>query len=178
MSSDKFGKSDEPIKQTTWTVTDQFDQVIIPATDTDAKLHKTQQNKLTVAGVERILETVAAGRSLVKACALEGLTSTWPFLKIINQSDEWSALYASAKEARAEHFVDEILTLADSLDEFSPVEKIAGVKLQVNTRQWLAAKLFPDSYGDKVKPVSDTKNARIDRLVSDAGALVKKIRQT
>ena len=74
---------------------------------------------------------------------------------------EFSTQYARAREAQAEHYLDEIISISDDsmLDtEIDPVtgnertnhEVVARAKLRVDTRKWAMSKLAPKKYGDRI----------------------------
>ncbi len=54
-------------------------------------------------------------------------------------------MYASAREHQAEHFVDEIVTIADT--EENPTR----ARVRIDARKWAAVKLAPKKYGDKAE---------------------------
>lgn len=74
---------------------------------------------------------------------------------------EFRAKYACAREAQADHLAEEMLQIADTPvvgikttskewgDETTEADMIEHRKLQVSTRQWIAAKLAPKKYGEK-----------------------------
>lgn len=74
---------------------------------------------------------------------------------------EISAMYTRAKEDQADWMADEMLEIADDsvndtyIDDDGNVrlnqEVVARSKLRLETRKWLAAKLKPRKYGDKVQ---------------------------
>lgn len=57
----------------------------------------------------------------------------------------FSDLYARACEARTEGLVDDLLDLAD--DQSIPADQ---KRIMVDARKWIACKLVPRKYGDKV----------------------------
>ena len=73
---------------------------------------------------------------------------------------EFSEQYARAREAQADKLAEEALQIADDgrsdtyLDaegnEKTNTEAIQRSKLRVDTRKWLASKMAPKKYGDKV----------------------------
>jgi hypothetical protein len=60
----------------------------------------------------------------------------------------FSAHYARAREARADCWADEIVAMAD--DAPADHEVLAKVRLQIDARKWVASKLLPRKYGDRV----------------------------
>lgn len=80
----------------------------------------------------------------------------------LDKHDTLQDKYARAKEAQADYMVDETLEISDA--EPSVVVDAQGVmridsasvqhaKLKVDTRKWLASKLKPKKYGEKIQQV-------------------------
>jgi hypothetical protein len=116
----------------------------------------------------RICEEIAEGKSLREICRADDMPSrdTVYAWKVANQA--FSDRYARAVEDRAEKLEKEILAIADD-DEgdygfkedkdgdgeggkpFILPDNIQRAKLRVDARKWIASKLFPKKYGDKVQ---------------------------
>ena len=74
---------------------------------------------------------------------------------------DFSEQYARAREAQADKLAEEILAIADDgrsdtyLDgegnEKTDSEVIQRSKLRVEARKWLASKMAPKKYGDKIQ---------------------------
>lgn len=62
--------------------------------------------------------------------------------------------YTRAKSEAADAMVDELLDLADNVDDYSPAA-VHKARLQIDTRKWVASKLKPKVYGDKLDVTSD-----------------------
>ena len=87
----------------------------------------------------------------------------------IRSNETFSINYARAKEDQADFLAEEILTIADDhtrdiqIIEIAPGVKTESVdheviqrsKLRVDSRKWLASKLRPKKYGDKMDVTSD-----------------------
>ena len=77
--------------------------------------------------------------------------------------------YALACEIRADVFADEIVELADA----ATPENANAVRLQVDAQKWIASRLLPKKYGDRLQ--GDFKHGASDELkaffdsVSNAG---------
>ncbi len=78
-----------------------------------------------------------------------------------NESDTegFATLYARAKEEQADSLVEEMLTIADDdskdtlageFGEHGNAVAVARARLQVDTRKFIASKLKPKKYGDKL----------------------------
>lgn len=124
----------------------------------------------TTALAEEICEAIACdSKGLRRLC---NDNEHWPsrsniYVWLKNHS-EFQDLYARAKECQVEALIDEILEIADDSsndyainDEGKLIvnhEHIQRAKLRIDTRKWLAAKLCPRLYGDRLTdkpPVED-----------------------
>lgn len=80
---------------------------------------------------------------------------------------QFADMYARAKLHQAELLAEEIIEISDdssedyTTDEFgNPApnkELIARSRLRVDTRKWLAAKLIPRTYGERLQTTNETK---------------------
>lgn len=78
---------------------------------------------------------------------------------------EFLELYARAKERQADRLVTEILSISDETEndttttedgrEIPNNEWMSRSRLRVDSRKWLASKLLPKKYGDKLDITSD-----------------------
>lgn len=120
----------------------------------------------------RICEEIAEGASLIKVCEPEGMPGrSTVYQWLAREEPECKAFadnYARAVEARAEKLAEEIISIADDdsgdygfkegTDKDGEGAKpcilqdnIQRAKLRVDARKWVASKLFPRKYGDKVQ---------------------------
>jgi hypothetical protein len=127
------------------------------------------------------------GESLREICSEEGMPSKTTVMRWLAAHKEFRDQYASAREAQADYYAEEIIEIADdgSNDwmerkrgeetiEVENHEVIGRSRLRVDTRKWLMARMAPKKYGDRVmqevsgpdgKPIetrelSDTEYAR------------------
>lgn len=115
-------------------------------------------NQLTA---DAICELLADGMSLRKICLADDMPNKATVFRWLIAHKEFSDQYARAREAQAETMADEILEIADDgsndtyLDEDenrrTDVDVIARSRLRVDSRKWLASKMAPKKYGDKVQ---------------------------
>ena len=96
--------------------------------------------------VDRMLEEIASGRSVIGMCREEDWTpnaDTWYrwLYKIEGLSDR----YARAKAHQSEREADIILDIADNATN----QDYQVARLRVDARKWIASKLLPNKYGDK-----------------------------
>ena len=68
----------------------------------------------------------------------------------LRRDASFHARYSQAHEDRADTLTDQMLEIADHAAEDASIEGVAAAKLRVETRRWIAAKLRPQKWGDKV----------------------------
>ena len=116
---------------------------------------------------------------LAKDICLEISTSTKSVKKICKDNDKYPTsktvfawrltkpdfcdLYNTARQARVELMVDEMLDISDDVshdsklnargEEVCDAEYVARSRLRIDTRKWLASKLMPKVYGEKQEVV-------------------------
>lgn len=116
--------------------------------------------KYTVALAGEICGRLASGESLNGICRDEKMPGLTTVYRWIAADDAFRELYARAREDQADTLADEILDIADEDPTTTVIEKtgqvafdsaaIAHQKLRIDTRKWIAAKLKPKKYSDKV----------------------------
>jgi hypothetical protein len=128
--------------------------------------------KYTSAVGELICSLISEGQSLVKISKLENMphVSTvfdWLARGTGERAREpykaFADKYVHAREAQAEFYASEIIDIADDAtqDELFTdegkracnAEFVMRSKLRVDARKWVASKLLPKKYGDKVHAV-------------------------
>lgn len=106
---------------------------------------------------DEICELVAQGYSLRK---IKETIPDSPEIKTIfnwfRTQPEFLQQYTRAKEESADLLVEQMLDLADDADDMNP-GSVHKARLQVDTRKWIAMKLKPKKYGDKMDVTSDGK---------------------
>lgn len=101
-----------------------------------------------------LCEYIANGMSLRRVCSeIKGMPGITTVKEWLANSRELAAQYARARDEQADFYADEVTEIADNVrPERDAVEK---AKLQIDTRQWVASKLKPKKYGDKLDLTSD-----------------------
>jgi hypothetical protein len=111
---------------------------------------------------DSICEQIAEGKSLREICKADDMPNTVTVFRWLSRSAELSNQYARAREAQADAIFDEILEIADNAnndwmerngeDEGYSLngENIQRARLRVDARKWMAGKLRPKVYGDKL----------------------------
>lgn len=92
----------------------------------------------------KICAQLTEGMSLRKICAQDGFPDAATVFRWLGKHEEFREQYALARAAQADTYADEIVDIADS--EGDP----AKARVRVDARKWVASKLKPKAYGDKV----------------------------
>lgn len=113
-----------------------------------------------------ICRELMGGRRLKEVLELPDMPTQAIVTDWLLRVDEFREMYYYARRAGIEMIVDEIIEIADDdTEDYTPVyDKEGGVKgdrfngqhvqrskLRIETRKWLAEKLLPAIYGDKVQ---------------------------
>lgn len=111
-----------------------------------------------------ICSRLADGMSLKKICEMEGMPSKATVFNWLSSNQAFLDNYTRAREAQADTLADEIVDIADdgTRDVFVDAEGkevvnhdvIARSRLRVEARKWVASKLKPKKYGDKIQTES------------------------
>lgn len=103
---------------------------------------------------DEICGKIADGKSLRDICDNnEDMPSQRAFFNWLNGSEELVQQYARARESQADSLFDECLSIADQYDpaaEKLDADHIQRARLRIDTRKWMAGKLRPKKYGEKV----------------------------
>jgi len=110
---------------------------------------------------DEILSRIAKGEAIRNICKDDWLPAWSTLNKRLASDSEFSARYARAREEQADTIFDQCLDIADSQEgdiipgrdgEPDKVnhDAIARAKLRIDTRKWMAGKLRPKVYGDKL----------------------------
>ena len=116
---------------------------------------------LTEAVAAHICEQLVLGRSLRAICGEDaGMPALGSVMRWLDSDAAFRERYARARELQADTLVDEILEIADDgrndtyVDDQGRVrtdhDAIARSRLRVDARKWIAAKMRPRKYGDRL----------------------------
>jgi hypothetical protein len=112
-----------------------------------------------------ICERIADGESLRQIVADEGMPASSTVFKWLNEDEQFSEQYARAREAQADALFDDILSIADdgrndwmvrknaedqNIGWMENGEALRRSQLRIDARKWMAGKLKPKKYGEKV----------------------------
>lgn len=139
-----------------------------------------------------ICERIANGESLKAICEDDEMPAQSTIFKWLSEKPGFSERYARAREAQADALFDDILSIADDArndwmerrgeDNAGWVangENIRRSQLRIDARKWMAAKLKPKKYGDRLDLnhsgsidtlTDDALDARLSKLLGKAGA--------
>ncbi|CDM57666.1 putative terminase small subunit protein [Rhizobium favelukesii] len=111
-----------------------------------------------------ICERIANGESLKGICEDEAMPSKATVFKWLGENASFSDKYARARETQADAIFDEILSIADDGrndwmqknfgEESRWVENGEALRrsqLRIDARKWMAGKLRPKKYGEKLE---------------------------
>jgi hypothetical protein len=112
-----------------------------------------------------ICAQLATGKSMRTVCLADEMPAMSTVFKWLSAHSEFAEQYARAKAESADALVEEILDISDDgRNDWMEVhdkdgdcigykvngEHVQRSKLRVETRKWIAAKLKPKKYGDKL----------------------------
>ena len=112
---------------------------------------------------ESICEQIALGRSVIQISNDPDYPSEATIYNWLNAFPEFLEKYTRARELQAEHYASEIIALADTpvearkvvikadgSEEITLGDSVERSKLQIEARKWIAMKLLPKKYGEKL----------------------------
>jgi len=108
---------------------------------------------------DEIFNRIAEGQAVRSICKDDWLPSERTFYKRLSEDPEFTQRYVRAREAQADAIFEECLSIADSQEgdvvivdgkESVNHDVIARAKLRIDTRKWMAGKLRPKVYGEKL----------------------------
>lgn len=105
-----------------------------------------------------ICERISEGQSLRKICDAEDMPNKATVFRWLAANKEFSDQYARARETQADTLFDDVLAIADQYDTISEAvnpDLIQRAKLRIDARKWMAGKLRPKVYGDKLELAGD-----------------------
>jgi len=95
--------------------------------------------------VELICEELAKGNPLYRLCEeRDDFPAESTVYKWLDEHREFSEKYARARERQADRRADEIIEIADTVQDASIARN------RMDARKWAASKLAPKKYGEKI----------------------------
>ena len=123
-----------------------------------------RKTKYTEKLADDICERLSCGESLRAICRDTTMPDHTTVIRWLAKNDDFATKYARAREIQAHVWVDEMFEKASSLPQLNPTTgaldsaSVAHIRNQVATMQWLAQKLNPKKYGDKITHAGDEEN--------------------
>jgi len=121
---------------------------------------------------DRLCEALMQGKSLRSACKQEGMPPFQTVLRWLASGDPkyrgFHEQYTRAREVQAEVWADEMVDIADSATDSQSAN---AARVRVDTRKWVAAKLLPKKYGDRVAISGVEGDAPLEVVVKHIGAV-------
>lgn len=116
-----------------------------------------------------ICDRLSDGESLRSICLDGAMPDKKSVLKWLALYPDFAVQYARAREAQADAFADELTEIADDGSrDYTEVDDghggkrtvvdhdhIARARLRVDTRKWIASKLKPKKYGERLELAGD-----------------------
>lgn len=110
---------------------------------------------------DAICEQLAYGQSLRAICASEDMPSKTTVMRWLAANAAFRDQYACAREQQADAYADEIVQISDEADVSIKHDgedvrlaldstAVARNRLRVDARKWVASKLAPKKYGDRI----------------------------
>lgn len=103
---------------------------------------------------DEICELIADGTSLRKICDRPDMPNKATVFRWLAAHQTFSDQYAHARDSQADTLFDDVLAIADQYDSAADkldVDHIQRAKLRIDARKWMAGKLRPKKYGEKLE---------------------------
>lgn len=111
---------------------------------------------------DKICAELADGKSLRSICAKDGYPVKSTVFLWLRDHPEFAEQYTRAKEESADYLAEEMLEIADDITEDSQSRRV-----RVDTRKWIASKMKPKKYGDKLDV-----NGKFDGTLQLSGSVI------
>ena len=92
-----------------------------------------------------ICERLARGESLRSICKDAHMPAHNTVTDAVITDKNYGDQYTRARGKQADYYADEIVEIADNAEDYNLA------KIQIDARKWVAAKLLPKRWGDKVE---------------------------
>jgi hypothetical protein len=130
----------------------------------------------------RLIEAISTTTcGLAKICKSPGMPNTYTVVKWRQMFPDFAAEYDRAKKEQAHIMVDEMIEIADDISQdvstvasedgelisYVNKEHIMRSKIRIETRKWIASKLFPKYYGDRLLEVGAGRIVTGEQLEED-----------
>lgn len=134
-------------------------------------MQQGRPSKYTQELADRICAELAEGKSMRTVCKADDVPDMTTVFRWLRENESFRQQYTKAKEESADALIEEMLDIADdgSNDlmtitrgnkeyEIENKEVTNRSRLRVDTRKWIASKLKPKKYGDKLDMTTNGKD--------------------
>lgn len=137
-----------------------------PATEPDtAPRGRGRPSAYTKALADTILRRMAEGETLTAICRDEAVPARGTVWAWQQAHPEFQDAYSHARKEQAQTWADATIDLADS----ASAEDWQVKRLQISSRQWFAARQYPELFGDRIAHQQLGKNGQpVDPTMSEA----------
>jgi hypothetical protein len=97
---------------------------------------------------DKIYSAIASGLSLRVIFERRMMPARRTVRGGLAEHPDFARSYFAARAVQADHLVDEILTIADSVRGSDSNAAVQAAKLAGDARKWVAAKMRPETYGE------------------------------
>ena len=151
------------------------------------KQQRKPKTEYTVELASQICDHIASGLPLRAIAAMPGMPALSTMMVWLDgRHAEFTEQYARAREAQADKMAEEILSIADEECTMVRADKhgskdddgsgntevlfdataVARNRLRVDARKWLASKMAPKKYGDKIQAEHSGPNGGVIQVAS------------
>ena len=126
--------------------------------------------KYSIKLITEICDLIANGNSLRSICERPEMPAINNVRLWLIKYDEFRVRYAHARDDQADYYADEILRVIREAP--ATRDEIERAKVEAEALKWIASKLKPKKYGDKLDLTSD--GERIEQPIYGGASLGKK----
>lgn len=125
----------------------------------------------------KICSELSQGIPLRTVCKADDMPGTTTVFVWLGNNEGFREQYARAKAESADAMAEDMLGIADEIetkivgDDRSDSARVQAQRIRVETRKWLASKLQPKKYGDKLEVVPSAG----ENLSPEAAAILSKV---
>jgi hypothetical protein len=99
---------------------------------------------------DKLCSKLAIGKSLRTTCSSDDMPCVATVFNWFRTQPDFLEQYTRAKEEAADALTDEMLDISDAESAGLDATSVSHARLKIETRKWLASKLKPKKYGDKI----------------------------
>jgi len=125
---------------------------------------------------EALCVAVGNGESIHRLTQRPDMPNRETFFRQCRTMPERATRYAEALALRGEKLADEIVDLSDEAMYAASPEEAQAYRLRVDARKWVASRLLPRKYGDKMVVEGNAENPIVTQLVLGGDALAARIK--